>query len=85
MMNMMTTSRCEFERVIDLMRRQKMELDSLADRSGVERTVVEAIACQRYTPSPEQRKRVSGALGVRHDQIMWGHACAVEEHIHEPI
>jgi ribosome-binding protein aMBF1 (putative translation factor) len=46
--------------------------------SGVDRRVVEAIAEGRYTPSPEQRRRLAAALGVDVDQIAWGHRTAVD-------
>jgi hypothetical protein len=55
------------------------ELAALVERSGLEPRVVEAVACARYTPSPEQRHCLSAALGVRVDQILWGHQNQVAE------
>lgn len=72
-------------RVAELMDQREVGLDELVRSSGVERRVIEAIVQQRYTPSPEQRVRVSHVLGVRHEQIIWGHAVAVEADIHAPI
>ena len=40
--------------------------------------VVDAIARGRYTPSPEQRKRLAAALGLVPEQIAWGHHEQVE-------
>ena len=52
-------------------------LDDLIDRSGLDRRVVEAIAAGRYTPSPEQRRRLATVLGVGVDAIAWGHTTEV--------
>ncbi len=35
-----------------------------------------------YTPSPDERKRVSRALDFPRERIVWGHRAAVEEEIH---
>jgi len=74
----------DFQRVSDLMAEQHISVDELMTRAGVERRVVEAIAQQRYTPSPDQRQRVCNALGVSPDRVVWGHAALVEHHIHAP-
>ena len=31
----------------------------------------------RYTPSPEQRRRLAAALGVDPEQVAWGHSAQV--------
>jgi hypothetical protein len=54
-------------------------LAELVATSGLEAQVVEAVACGRYTPSPEQRRRLSEALGVSSEQVGWGHQNLVEE------
>jgi hypothetical protein len=46
--------------------------------SGMDRKIVEAIACNRYTPSPSQRERLAAALSVAPEQIAWGHSATVE-------
>jgi lambda repressor-like predicted transcriptional regulator len=48
-------------------------LEELLAGSGLERKVLDAILQGRYTPSPQQRQRVAGALGVHPDEITWGH------------
>lgn len=73
------------ERVSDLMSRQRIDLTSLERSTGLQRRIVEAIACQRYTPSPEQRAQVSGVLGVDRERIMWGHTTLVDKQIHQPV
>jgi transcriptional regulator with XRE-family HTH domain len=50
----------------------------LVHRSGLAERVVEAIACARYTPSPEQRQRLAAALGVSPEEVVWGHLAPVE-------
>jgi hypothetical protein len=52
-------------------------LAELVEASGVEKRVVEAIAQGRYTPSPEQRRLLSAALGVTPEQVVWGHVAQV--------
>lgn len=61
-----------------LMAELGVDLAKLVDASGLERRVVEAIVACRYTPSPEQRRRLAAALGVESEQIAWGHAVPVE-------
>jgi hypothetical protein len=34
---------------------------------------VEAIAVGRWTPSPEERRRIAEAFGVSVEEISWGH------------
>jgi hypothetical protein len=51
---------------------------ALANAAGLDRKVLDAIAAGRYTPSPEQRRRVAAALGVEPDAVHWGHTNAVE-------
>ena len=53
-------------------------LAGLIEASRLDGRVVEAIACGRYTPSPEQRQRLSAALGVVPEQVAWGHQAQVE-------
>ncbi|MCI0700421.1 MAG: helix-turn-helix domain-containing protein [Planctomycetia bacterium] len=52
-------------------------LAELVETSGVEERVVEAIANGRYTPSPDQRQRLSAVLGVSVEEIAWGHVTQV--------
>ena len=50
----------------------------LVDMSALDERVVEAIACCRYTPSPDQRRRLAVALGIDPEQVAWGHVAQVE-------
>ncbi|MGO9470978.1 MAG: helix-turn-helix domain-containing protein [Isosphaeraceae bacterium] len=53
-------------------------LADLVEGSGLDGKVIEAIAANRYTPSPQQRQRLAAAVGVALEQIVWGHAAPVE-------
>jgi transcriptional regulator with XRE-family HTH domain len=55
-----------------------VSLDELVERSNLERKLVEAIVAGRYTPSPEQRRRLCDALGVEMQDIRWGHQNEVD-------
>ena len=55
-----------------------VSLPALVDATGLERRVIEAIAAGRYTPSPEQRRRLATVLGVGVDAIAWGHTAQVD-------
>jgi hypothetical protein len=50
----------------------------LVEASALDGRVVEAIAQGRYTPSPQQRQRLAAALGLRPEQVQWGHLAQVE-------
>ena len=56
-------------------------LAQLIESSALDERVIDAIVHNRYLPSPEQRKRLSAALGVAPEQVVWGHRAEVE-HIH---
>ena len=55
-----------------------MSLDELVVRSKLDRKIVEAIVAGRYTPSPDQRKRLADALGMELNDIHWGHQIEVD-------
>jgi len=60
---------------------RKITQEGLTQAALLEPKVVEAIIQGRYTPSPEQRRRLASALGVEPAAIVWGHTAPVE-HIH---
>jgi transcriptional regulator with XRE-family HTH domain len=61
----------------DWMTEQSLTIPQLVEASGVEKRIVDAIAQGRYTPSPEQRRRLAAALNVSVDDIAWGHITQV--------
>jgi ribosome-binding protein aMBF1 (putative translation factor) len=67
----------EVNTLAEWMTERGVGLSDLIERSGLDDKVVEAIAANRYTPSPDQRKRLAAALGVALEQIVWGHAAPI--------
>jgi ribosome-binding protein aMBF1 (putative translation factor) len=57
----------------DLLAERGLTLAQLIEAAKLDERVVKAIAEGRYTPSPEQRRRLAAVLGVETDQIAWGH------------
>ena len=75
----MITASNRYRTVSDLMNERRMGLGELIRFTGLDDRVASAIAHQRYTPSPQQRLRVSIALGFPRNWIVWGHLAIVEE------
>jgi transcriptional regulator with XRE-family HTH domain len=63
--------------VAEWMTERGLTLSGLVQSSGLDDRVVEAIVRGRYTPSPEQRRRLAEALGVSVEQVAWGHVAQV--------
>ena len=68
----------QIKTVADWMAERAMSVAELVEASGMDRRVVEAIAGSRYTPSPEQRRRLAATLGVGPEEVAWGHQTTVE-------
>jgi transcriptional regulator with XRE-family HTH domain len=64
--------------VAEWMAERSISLAGLVEASGLDERVVEAIACGRYTPSPDQRRRLSAVLGVSPEQVAWDNQVPVE-------
>jgi hypothetical protein len=54
-----------------------LTLADLVETSALDERIVEAITQDRYTPSPQQRYRLCDALGVRPEQVVWGHRAQI--------
>jgi hypothetical protein len=63
--------------VAEWMAERGLDLAKLIEASALDDRVVQAIVEGRYTPSPEQRRRLAAALGVDVDQVAWGHRAQV--------
>ncbi len=63
--------------VADWMAERGLTLAQLVTAAALDERVVTAIAQGRYTPSPEQRRRLAAALGVSPEQVAWGHQVEV--------
>ena len=64
--------------VAELCRQQNVSPEQLAERSGLEAGRVTAILLGRWTPSPVERQRIAGVLGVTPEDISWGHATPIQ-------
>jgi cyanate lyase len=62
----------------DWMADRGLGLAELIEASGLDARVVAAVAGNRYTPSPQQRRRLAAALGIEPEQVAWGHQAPVE-------
>jgi len=48
-------------------------LEDVAERAGLLVERVEAIAVGRWTPNPNERRKIADAFSVSVDEISWGH------------
>ena len=64
--------------VADLCRDQQLDVRLLSERSGLEEGRTLAIVLGRWTPSPTERQKIAGVLGVPVDQISWGHKTPIQ-------
>ena len=55
-----------------------MSVEQLAQRSGLEKTRVEAIVLRRWTPSPVERQRIAAVFNVPVEEVAWGHATPIQ-------
>ena len=69
----------EVKTVSEWMKCRSLTLEQILESGPFDPKILKAIVQDHYTPSPQQRSRLAGALGVSVDQIAWGH---VEEVTH---
>lgn len=50
-----------------------LTLEDVAERAGLPPDRVLAIISGRWTPSPQERKKIADAFGVGVEEISWGH------------
>ncbi len=55
-----------------------MHAETLVEATGLQRSVLAAICEGRYLASPQQRQRIAAALGVKVEEISWGHATPID-------
>ena len=55
-----------------------LSLEQLVERSTLEQGRVEAILLCRWTPSPEERRKIAEVLQVSVDVIVWGHVTPIQ-------
>ena len=61
-------------KTIDLLFEESgLTLEDIAERAQLSIERVEAIAVGRWTPGPDDRRRIAAAFGISVDEISWGH------------
>jgi hypothetical protein len=55
-----------------------LDVEVLAERSGLDSKRVLAIVEGRWTPSPSERDRIAKVFGLSREQIAWGHRTTVQ-------
>jgi hypothetical protein len=63
--------------VTEWMAERGIALAELIESSRLDDRVVKAIVECRYTPSPDQRRRLAAALAVEPEQVAWGHQAQI--------
>jgi ribosome-binding protein aMBF1 (putative translation factor) len=56
-----------------LLEQRGLAIEVLADRAGMDVGRALAIADGRWTPSPEERRRIAAVFGLEIEEISWGH------------
>lgn len=64
--------------VAELCQEKSIDFEALVEQSGLLRDRVAAIIAGRWTPSPEERQRIAGALGVAPEEVTWGHTTPIQ-------
>ncbi|MGB6043294.1 MAG: helix-turn-helix transcriptional regulator [Pirellulales bacterium] len=64
--------------VADLCQQQKMSIPQLTERSGLAESRVLAIVMGRWTPSPEERRKIAEVFGAQVDEVAWGHKTPIQ-------
>jgi hypothetical protein len=78
-MSLMVAATAYYHTVAEVMLVRAVEFDALVQSTGICPRIIQAIARQQYTPSPEQRDRISQALHFPRERFIWGHAITAEE------
>ena len=72
--NHSTRRRLKFMRTIDVLFEETgLAIDEVAQRAKLSPERVEAIAVGRWTPSPDERRRIAEVFGTTANEIAWGH------------
>jgi len=64
--------------VDEFCRELNITFEQLTERSGLEEARVQAIYLGRWTPSPNERKRIADVFDVTIDDIAWGHKTPIQ-------
>ncbi|MBP87656.1 MAG: hypothetical protein CMJ64_13190 [Planctomycetaceae bacterium] len=55
-----------------------ISLLELADKSGLDLPKLRAVFQNRWTPSPIEREKIAGAIGIPWEEIAWGHETPIQ-------
>jgi hypothetical protein len=64
--------------ISEWMAERGISLEELLPSSGLDRRTLAAIVQGHYTTSPQQRERLAAGLGIRPEQVAWGHRVSVD-------
>jgi cyanate lyase len=64
--------------VADLCRERELTVDQLTEQTGLEKTRITAILLGRWTPSPQERRKIADVFDIEPDQIAWGHKTPIQ-------
>ena len=62
----------------ELCKKHQMTVDDLIEKTGVDDHRLLAIYMGRWTPSPEDRKKIAAAFELEVDDITWGHVTPIQ-------
>ncbi len=57
-----------------LFEQKQVSIEEVAEEANLPMDRVEAIILGRWTPSPDERRRVAKALNVPVEEVSWGHS-----------
>ena len=56
----------------------KMTVKDLTEKTGIDDHRVVAICMGRWTPSPDDRKKIAAVFEIEVDDITWGHVTPIQ-------
>ena len=62
----------------ELCKKHQMTAEDLTEKTGVDDHRLLAIYMGRWTPSPEDRKKIAAAFELEVDDITWGHVTPIQ-------
>ena len=62
----------------ELCEEHEMTVRDLIQKTGIDDHRVAAIYMGRWTPSPQDRKKIAGAFELEVDDITWGHVTPIQ-------
>ena len=57
-----------------LFEQKQLTIEDVAERADLPQERVEAIILGRWTPSPQERRKVAEVFGVAVEDVSWGHS-----------